>query len=128
MEKLLILVTAHNPLSRFDPLLKCLKEYAKFPLDTTVVIYVDYEHLRDQGPLRELIDANVCDKLKIEIVSAPSNFTGYYLCWAHKNILRLAVTQNTYDYYMYTENDMLFTRDHLDYWLENKDLLKELNL
>ena len=128
MKKLLILVTAFDPLSRFDPLLKCLKEYAKFPFQTTVVIYIDYEHLRDQEDLRELIEANVCEKLKVELVAAPSSYKGYYLCWAHKNLLRLAVTQNTYDYYMYSENDMLFTLDHMNYWLDNKDMLKELNL
>jgi len=128
MKKFLILVTAHDPLSRFDPLLKCLKEYAKFPFQTTVVIYIDYEHMRDQGDLRDLIEANICEKLNVEIVAAPSSYTGYHLCWAHKNLLRLAVTQSTYDYYMYSENDMLFTPDHLNYWLENKDMLKELNL
>tara|TARA_B100000902_G_C27211831_1_gene864817 strand:- start:307 stop:1179 length:873 start_codon:yes stop_codon:yes gene_type:complete len=128
MKKLLILVTAHDPLSRFDPLLKCLKEYAQFPVQTTVVIYIDYEHMRDQEALRDLIEANVCEKLDIELVTAPANYKGYHLCWAHKNLLRLAVTQSTYDYYMYSENDMLFTLDNFNYWLENKDALKELNL
>ena len=29
---------------------------------------------------------------------------------------------------MYSENDMLFTQEHFDYWRDNKEALKELNL
>ena len=63
MEKILILVTAHNPLSRFDPLLRCLKEYAKLPLDSTVVIYIDDEHASDSEDLK----SNKCKSSKSNI-------------------------------------------------------------
>jgi len=128
MKKLLILVTANDPLSRFDPLLNCLKEYARLPCKTTVVIYIDYDHLRDQEDLAQLIKSNVCEKLQVEVVVAPENYKGYYLCWAHKDLLRLAVTQKSYDYYMYSENDMLFTTQNFEYWEQNKEELKELKL
>ena len=128
MTKTLILITAHNPLSRFDTLLRCLKEYEKFPGENFVVIYVDYEHKDDVYDLEELLEANTHERLKIEVQVAGPEFKDYYLCWAHKDLLRLSVAQKAYDYYIYSENDMLFTREHFTYWLDYKDKLKELNL
>jgi hypothetical protein len=128
MTETLILITAHNPLSRFDPLLKCLKEYAKFSGNKTVVIYVDYEHKDDVYDFEELLEANTTQDLRIEVQIAGPEYKGYSLCWAHKDLLRLSVVQEAYDYYIYSENDMLFTREHFDYWLNYKDSLKELNL
>ena len=128
MESILILVTAFNPLARFDPLLKCLQEYSHLPLDAHVVLYVDNDHSEDVRDLKDLIEANVCQKLKVEVQVAEPQFKDYYLCWAHKDLLRLAVSQKAYDYYLYSENDMLFTTDHFRYWRTYKNILKELNL
>lgn len=128
MKKLLCLITAHNPLDRFDPLLRCLEEYEKFPCKTTVIIYIDYEHKDDCKTLEELIESHIDKSLDVVVSVAPKEYTGYYLCWAHKELLRVAVCEQAYDYYIYSENDMLFTPEHFDYWLSNKDFLKELNL
>lgn len=128
MTKTLILVTAHNPLARFDPLMRCLKEYAGLPGDKFVVLYVDYDHRDDVYDLEELLEANLFEGLKVEIQIAGPEFKDYYLCWAHKDLLRLSVVQEAYDYYIYSENDMLFTRKHFDYWFRYKDKLKKLNL
>ena len=128
MKKLLVLLTAHDPLHRFDPLLRVLEEYEKFPTETTVVIYVDYEHREDEEDLDKLIRSNISEDLNFVISVAPPEYKEYYLCWAHKDMLRLAVTQGAYDYYLYSENDMLFTPEHFEYWLSNKENLKKLNL
>jgi len=50
-----IALTAHDPLSRFDPLLRALQGYSKLPGSKTVYIYVDKAHEQDVPELYELI-------------------------------------------------------------------------
>ena len=57
--KFLVFVTAHNPLSRFDALLKTLRGYEEIPGIKDVFIYIDYEHREDEDTLKELIESNV---------------------------------------------------------------------
>jgi len=125
--KFLIFVTAHDPLSRFDALLKTLRGYEEIPGDKDVFIYVDYEHRNDENTLRELIECNVSFN-SLHIIIAPEDYVGYSLTWAHKGLLREAVRNAYYDFYVYTENDMVFTSENFLYWYFYKDKLKPLNL
>ncbi len=125
--KFLIFVTAHNPLSRFDPLLKTLRGYEEIPGVKDVFIYIDYEHEADKDLLKELVESNVTFN-SLHIVAASDSWQGYSLTWAHKNLLREAVLNKYYDFYVYTENDIFFTSENFLYWFLYKDKLKKLNL
>ena len=127
MFKFFIALTAHDPLSRFDPLLRALQNYSELPGSKTVYIYVDKEHEKDVPELCELIEANV-ENLDVYIHIADASYVGYSLTWAHKADLRAFVEKKSYDFYIYAENDMLFTQKNFNYWLSYKDKLKALNL
>ena len=125
--KFLILVTAHDPLSRFDALLKTLRGYEELPGDKDVFIYIDHDHRNDKETLVELIEPNVCFN-SLKVIVASEEWEGYYLTWAHKGLLREAVINKYYDFYVYTENDICFTSENFLYWFLYKDRLKKLNL
>jgi hypothetical protein len=125
--KFLVLVTAHDPLSRFDALLKTLRGYEEIPGILDVFIYIDYDHKEDKEILQELIESNVSFN-SLNIVVASESWQGYSLTWAHKGLLREAVLNSYYDFYIYTENDIYFTSENFIYWFLYKDRLKKLNL
>jgi hypothetical protein len=125
--KFLIFVTAHNPLARFDALLKTLRGYEGIPGVKDVFIYIDYEHEDDRDTVKALVEANVTFN-SLHIVVASESWEGYSLTWAHKGLLREAVLNKYYDFYVYTENDIYFTSENFVYWFLYKDRLKKLNL
>lgn len=125
--KYFIAITAHNPLNRFDPLLAVLRGYEELPGQKEVFIFIDHEHRKDKDALFELIAANV-KGVHFDIIVAPAEYTDFYLTWSHKNLLRLAVKARAYDFYIYSENDMLLSSENFFYWYGWKDRLKQLNL
>lgn len=125
--KFFIAVTAFNPLSRVNKLIKLLTEYKKLPGTKDVFIYVDWYHGNDVALLHDLIQAKI-EGLSVRAVVCSPRFEGYELTWAHKEDLKNAVLDKKYDFYMYSEDDMLFTEDNFNYWLSYKDRLSRLNL
>lgn len=127
MKSLYIVLTAHDPLERVDVTLKVLEAYEKLPVKVTVDIFIDYLHEQDLDEFISLVDkADI--SFDVSYYVADEEYEGYYLCWAHKPVLKEFIKDECYDFYMYSENDMLFTKDNFLYWLNNKDKLKELNL
>lgn len=125
--KFLIFITAHDPLSRFDELLKTLRGYEEIPGEKDVFIYIDYGHAEDKSVLLDLLEPNV-NFNALNIVVASESYEGYALTWAHKGLFREAVRNRYYDFYVYTENDMVFTSENFLYWFIYKDKLRALNL
>lgn len=125
--KFLIFVAAHDPLSRFDELLKTLRGYEEIPGIKDVFIHIDFQHAEDQKLLEELIAPNVTFN-SLKVLVASEAYEGYALTWAHKSLLREAVNNKYYDFYVYTENDIVFDSENFLYWLFYKDKLKALNL
>ena len=123
----LIFVTAHNPLARFDVLLETLRGYQEIPGVKDVFIHIDHEHEGDKTALEELLKPNV-DLNSINVIVADKKYEGFSLTWAHKALLKEAIKNEMYDYYIYSENDMLFKSEHFIYWYSWKDRLKKLNL
>jgi hypothetical protein len=122
-----IAVTAFDPLSRFDALLKTLQGYTLIPGKQDFYIFIDHEHAEDKKLLKELLEPNL-DECGLEIIVADPQFTGFSLTWSHKQLLTTAVSTKSYDFYVYTENDMYFTEDNFYYWWFWKDKLKVFNL
>lgn len=122
----LIFVAAYGPLSRFDELLKTLRGYEELPGVKDVFIHIDSGHEHDKDVLKDLLEPNVSFN-SLNIIVAPDSYEGYALTWAHKGLLREAVRNRYYDFYVYTENDMVFTSENFIYWYLFKDKLKVLN-
>jgi len=125
--RFLIFVTAHDPLSRFDVLLKTLRGYESLPGKKDVFIYIDAAHEADAAVLKDLLEPNVALNA-LNVIVASERYEGFSLTWAHKDLLREAVKNKYYDFYVYTENDMVFSNDNFLYWFLYKDKLKALNL
>jgi hypothetical protein len=125
--KFFVAVTAFNPLSRFDVLLEVLQSYVAIPGSQDFYIFIDFEHKQDKKTLIELLKPNL-DTCGLEIIVADPSYTGYSLTWSHKKLLFDAVVSKSYDFYVYTENDMRFTYENFKYWWFWKDKLKLLNL
>ena len=126
--KVMFNITAHDPLSRIDPLLEVLRGYDEIPAaHKDVFIYIDHEHKEDKKILLDLLKPNL-QTLELEVIVAGPEYQGFSLCWSHKPILKLAIETKAYDIYMYSENDMVFTSEHYVYWLTYRQFLKPLNL
>lgn len=125
-KKLWVAVTANKPLQRVDPLLDVLREYAKYPCDTSVNIYVDYDSQDDVEVLYETLQE--FKNLNIDIKVASPGYFGWYLTWAHKTDLALAILNKKADYYIYSENDMLLTYENFKYYRKWKPVLSRYKL
>ena len=125
--KFVVFVTAHDPLSNFDDLLETLRGYQELPGSKDVIIYIDWEHRDDKDTVDNLLNANLSFN-RLDFVVADETWQGFDLTWAHKNKLLSDIRSKKYDFYIYTENDMLFRSEHFFYWYSWKDRLKKLNL
>ena len=125
--KFVVFVTAYDPLSRFDSLLETLRGYQELPGSKDVFVYIDWGHREDKSTTEQLLRANTTFN-KLELVVADETWQGFDLTWAHKNKLLEDIRSKSYDFYIYTENDMLFRSEHFLYWYQWKDRLKNLNL
>lgn len=125
-KKLWVAVTAHNPLVRIDPLLNVLAEYEKYPHDVCINIYINYESQGDVETLEVLFDQ--FKNINIDIKVASPEYEGWYLTWAHKTDLALAILNRVADYYVYQENDVLIRKDNFDYYRKWKPVLSRYGL
>ena len=127
MEKIYIAITAHDPMSRVESTLAVLRAYETLPLDVYVEFFIDHGHKHDLDEF-SLIVGSHCHLKQTSFEVAAPDFEGYYLCWAHKKRFSGKVLNKEFDYYMYSENDMLFGNKQFAYWKDYKDKLRPLNL
>lgn len=125
-KKIWVAITAHNPLVRIDPLLNVLGEYEKYPHDVSVSIYINYEAQNDVETLETLFEQ--FKNIHITVCVASPGYEGWYLTWAHKTDLALAVLNRRADYYIYQENDVLIRKDNFDYYRKWKPVLSRYGL
>ena len=115
-QKLWVAITAYNPIARINHLVNVLNEYMKYPYDFGVRIYIDYESQNDVELLHATLDPY--KELNIDIVVAAPEYENWYLTWAHKTDLALAVLNKQADFYIYQEDDMIITLENFQYWLK----------
>jgi hypothetical protein len=125
-KKLWVAITAHNPLVRLNPLINVLSEYEKFPHDVIVHIYINYEAQNDVETLESVLTQ--FKNIKIEVKVASPDYSGWFLTWAHKTDLALAILNRVADYYIYQENDVLIRKDNFDYFVKWKPVLERYGL
>ena len=88
--KFFIAVTAFDPLSRFDALLKTLQGYTKIPGRQDFYIFIDYEHREDKEVLKELLEPNL-DDCSIEIFVADPQYIGFSLTCSFIKFINLII-------------------------------------
>lgn len=125
-KKIWVAITAHNPLVRINSLLKVLQEYEKYPHDVCINIYINYEAQDTVQTLETLFEP--LTNLKITVCVASPEYSGWYLTWAHKTDLALAILNKRADYYVYQENDVLIRKDNFDYYRKWKPVLNRYGL
>jgi len=125
-KKIWVAITAHNPLARLDCLLGVIKEYSAYPCEVFIYVYIDYESQGVADRLNEILNRVSCKTVEIKI--APPEFKNWYLTWAHKTDLALAVLNRAADIYIYQENDMHLTFENFKYWFKWRPRLKPLGL
>lgn len=121
-----VAITAHNPLSRIDSLLKVLKAYSEFPCSVSVSVYINYDAQDGEETLRKIL--NTVPNISVDVKIASPGYDGWYLTWAHKTDLALAVLNHKADYYIYQENDMVLTASNFLYWIRWKPRLNHVGL
>lgn len=121
-----VAITAHNPLERINPLLNVLSEYDKFKHNLDIHIYINYEAQEDVETLDTLFEQ--FKNINVEVRVAGPEYEGWYLTWAHKTDLALAVLNCVADYYIYQENDVLIRKDNFDYYRKWKPVLSRYGL
>jgi len=125
-KKIWVAITAHKPLERIDCLVNLLRGYMEFPFTFETNIYIDYGSQDDVEILETLLSE--FSKLNIQVKVASPGYEGWFLTWAHKTDLALAILNKKADYYIYTENDMLMTYDNFKYYLKWKPVLAKYEL
>ena len=127
MQSIYITITAHSPLSRIETTLKVLKGYESLELEKEIEIVIDYNSRHDLDEFSMIVASHT--KLeRVAFAVAGPEYEGFKLCWAHKPTLINRIREKTHDFYMYSENDMVFTKKHFDYWFKYKDYLRSKNL
>lgn len=121
-----VAITAHNPLERINPLLNVLSEYDKFKHNIKIHIYINYEAQKDIETLDALFEQ--FKNITVEVKVAGPEYEGWYLTWAHKTDLALAILNRVADYYIYQENDVLICKDNFDYYRKWKPVLSRYGL
>lgn len=125
-KKIWVAITAHNPLARLDCLVGVIKEYSDYPCDVCINVYVNYD-AQESVELLEAVLKRVSSKT-VEIKVASPAYENWYLTWAHKTDLALAVLNRAADFYIYQENDMHLSLENFKYWLKWSPRLKPLGL
>lgn len=65
-----------------------------------------------------------CDLSNLEIVTPSHLGHPFLLTWIHRHIFQNLLEQDAgFTHYMYAEDDILITRDNINYWLEASELL-----
>jgi hypothetical protein len=125
-KKVWVAITAHSPLSRIDPLLNVVRAYNAFVCDVCIYVYVDYA---SQACVEDLLKILKTVSIKtVEIKVAYPEYENWYLTWAHKTDLALAVLNRAADFYIYQENDMVLLWENFVYWARWKPRLAQLGL
>ena len=117
-----------NVHEKFPYLKKIIEEYNNYPLD--VDIFIHSNKLFD----KELIGYINYTNGTISVVKHNLNkyflYKGknYYLTWASRKLL--AKQKDSYDVFLYQEDDIFIPKEAFNYWLEEKDkcLSKNFNL
>jgi hypothetical protein len=104
--------------NRINYINRIISEVNNYPFVTDIYIHTNINFRK------ELLINNLNGKIQI-IVHDMLNEHPYYLTWKCRPYMKEQL--ENYDLFIYVEDDMLFPKEALNYWLEVKDTLLEKN-
>ena len=103
-------------LTRFDYLLENIDNLKKFPIKTNIFIHTHNNFLNNKILNAEIIIHNISN----------DDLEKGYLTWRVRSLMEKHL--GNYEYYIYLEHDIKFTKENFEYWLEYKKKIKNNNL
>lgn len=105
-------------LTRFDYLLENIDNLKKLPVKTDIFVHTHNDFFKDREIDAEIVVHNIEDK----------DLEKGYLTWRVRSLMEKQLGK--YDYYIYLEHDIKFSKKNFEYWIEYKKKLKrdKLNL
>jgi hypothetical protein len=68
------------------------------------------------------------ENYKLEVIGFPTLPHPWLLPWAHKQVMLSKFKDPSYTHFVYTEDDIAFTKINFDYWLWARKLLRDYGL
>lgn len=118
--RLAIAITFFYRHSRLEYLRQICEAHQQLDTEYTTFIITNS---KDENEIR-LIRENACNK---DLHIATPTYLGhpYLLTWSHRDIFREQISsRSSYSHFLYTEDDLLLTRQNLDYWLGAREVTK----
>ncbi len=113
--------------NKFDVLEKVLSAHQNWTgIHSDIVITTNTSEVSEINKIIEI--GNRAGNISLQIQSFPNLPDNWLLPWAHKPLLLAAFQLKKYDYFIYSEDDILITNSNLEYFDYHRGLLKHLKL
>jgi len=116
--RLAICITFFYKYSRLEYLRKICKSHQDLGVEYTTFIITN---AKEKSEI-ELIKENVFNK-DLHIITPSYLGHPFLLTWSHRDVFREQISN--YSHFLYTEDDILFTKKNLDYWIESREILRK---
>lgn len=124
IDKLAIAVAFFYTKDKLKFLSQTLANIHLFAKDLHVFIFTNTQNKAEHGLIEQCF--NPSSNIKYTIFVPKLLGHPYFLTWSHKDIFeQLVRTDNTITYYMYLEDDVLLTKENIDYYLEGENKLQD---
>ena len=117
--KLAVAITFFFDESRLRYLEKVLTSYEALGLPSKIFVVTTANHEFELERIRELAGSLDCSVVVPAFLGHP-----YLLTWCHREIFKsLILGEEGFTHFLYSEDDLFFTKENLDYWLESRRCL-----
>jgi hypothetical protein len=124
--RLAICITVHFSADRMKYLKVVSDHFAE--LAETVEVFIVTNAQADQGEIK-ILDDTLKDKgFKYEFFIPQGLGHPYLLTWSHFVVFKRLIDDKSITHFMYLEDDLLVTKENMDYWNESLETLQPLGL
>ena len=126
--KLLICVTFHFNSGRIKYLEKVLSSFPELAEQVTTYVITNTFDLKEINKIKSTLPDKKNNYI-FEIKSRKVKSSPYDLILAHKEfLLKNFINSSKFTHFLHTEDDLLIKKNNIQYWLENRVLLKKYGL
>ena len=124
-KKLMICVTCFFNEDRLQYLKKISDRFSELGHEVSVYVITN---TRNESEL-DLINNALSGKGFYSKIFTPHGLGhSYLLPWAHFEIVSANILDQSYTHFMYVEDDILIKRENIEYWINGREILRNLNL
>ena len=116
--RLAISITFFYKYSRLKYLRKICESHQDLGVEYTTFLITN---AREKNEIK-LIKQNIPNK-DLHIITPSYLGHPFLLTWSHRDVFREQISN--YSHFLYTEDDILFTKKNLDYWIKAREVLRE---